>query len=147
MEEEIFEVKKTSKKKISSKNLRSKRRKANAKEKNCRRKLGTRFEDNPYRGKTRDYIHDYHLYERHGKFDKLEHDRKKMEREYDYFEDEKECNNAEDFISEVIYETGDLTLAECIEKSEWGLFLFKIINKYPRDKVIEVVKMLDETEV
>ena len=142
-DEETPNVKKSNKKKVFAKGLRAKRRKANAKEKNCRRKLGTRYGDNPYRGKPGDYIHDYHLYERHGKLDKLEHDRKKLEKEYE-FEVERNTENIEDLIPETIYESDKLTLVECVEKSEWGLLLFKLINKYPRDKVIEMLKSLEE---
>ena len=92
-------------------------------------------------------MHEHHLYERHGKFDKIERDRKKMEREeFDYIEDEKEIDNVEEVISEAIYESGELTLAECVEKNEWGLLVFKLVNKYPKAKVIEMLKCLEEAE-
>ena len=139
MEDEIFEVKKTSKKKISSKNIRAKRRKANAKEKNCRRKLGTEHTDNPYRGKPGDYYHNDHLWERQGLARKDEAERR-----------DELLKAKNEFLGEVKKELPEEERKECITSQllSWDESFFDsqldesiamLLNKYSKKEILEAL--------
>ena len=144
VDEEVFEVKKKHRDgNISSKNRRSKRRKANAKEKNYRRKIGTKYSDNPYRGNPGDYMHEYRLYERGNRSEKEKRDERRI-----VSAEMHELFATEEIVDNVINleNNEEISLIECFVNGDWELFMILLENKYPKDKVIEVLKTLEEAE-
>lgn len=132
---------------LTDKQKRAKRRKENAKEKNCRRKMGT-MNGNPYRGKPGDYYREMRMLDSYGLDGKIkkEYERENQENREFLGKVTKEEQVDEVSTTEIfIVPKNKYTLVQCFESGDYDLLGLYLENEFPREKVIEVLKALDET--
>lgn len=131
---------------LTDKQKRAKRRKENAKEKNCRRKMGT-MNGNPYRGKPGDYYREMRMLDSYGLDGKLKKEYEKENHENREFLGKvtKEEQVEEGFTTEILIVPEEKqTLVQCFEAGDYELLGLYLENMYPKEKVIEALKALDE---
>ena len=141
-DDEIVVIKKTTGKKYSSKQLRARRRKTKAKAKNKRRVIGT-ASGNPYRGKAGDFYRQERLFNNFGMDRVMKHEADKIKAENREFlgRTEREENGEEEvFVPEI----EQMTAIKCFEEGDYEMFYLCLRNNYSKEKVIAVLKSLDE---
>lgn len=142
---------------LTDKQKRAKRRKENAKEKKCRRKMGT-MNGNPYRGKPGNYYREMRMLDSYGLDGKIKKEYKKENQENREFlgkvtkeEQVNEVPMTENLADEgstteiPIVPENNYTLVQCFESGDYEMLGIYLANEFPREKVIEVLKALDET--